>query len=423
VNILQRINGIGFFHLLGVNFLTQFLGLGGLLLLTAFLSPKELGMAKVIHSYAAIFILIGTFGYNSAILKVCSEGVMSEIQIKQLMASTVKKVLLFSLFSYTLVIFLGFYNLMQISEEVVNWLIVFCIVIPFAAISNIMITYLQSQKKIKLMARTQAVVRSIFFVLVVIATYLYGFIGFIYSSVLSYVAGFLVFLYISELEIKNFRAKFVDKRMNMFALYSFLGAFVSVITQHADIYILESIGEEYNNIGFYSMAILFMMGANQITATTQMIATPYFSERSKDKPWLIKHIIKYQSILIVISILVAMAVFLFVIILVKYIYGGVYLSILEYLPILLIKYVVWSSFAMTGVALLGMGIVKEGTILAAGVAPIGLSISYYLGINYGVIGVAWGQVITSIISLITVSALAVYVICTRFKQTPDIGHQ
>lgn len=405
----------GFFHLLSVNFLTQFLGLGGLLLLTAFLTPKELGMAKIMHSYTAFFILLGTFGFNSAILKVCSESDATTDINQKLMGGAIRKVILMSLVSYILMVLLWKIDLLPVTPEIFNWLLIFCIVIPFASISNLMITYLQAQKKVQLMAKTQAVVRLLFFVIVVLSTYMYGFSGFIYASVLSYVCGFLMFVKTSGLSFSDLKNHKSNSRMNTFAKYSFLGGIISVLSQHADIYILEGIGVSHAEIGFYSIAVLFMMGANQISATTQMIATPYFSERASDPNWILIALIKYQALLIGLSILVAIGVYFFAFILVKFFYGNLYANVLTYLPILLTRYVIWSAYAITGVALLGMGAIKEGTAIAAVVTPMGLIVSYVLSKYFGVVGVAWGQVIAAIMSLVAITTFAFFLIKAKFN--------
>ena len=156
------------------------------------------------------------------------------------------------------------------------------------------------------------------------------------------------------------------------------------------------------------------MGASQITATAQIITTPFFSANSSDRPWFVSKLIKYQLMMVGLSCLVAVSVYFVVSLLVEHLYGDEYQLVLDVLPILLIKYVVWSSFAIIGVALLGLGSFKEGTFLAAVVAPIAALVSYYLGVNYGVLGVAWGQVFSACLTLVAVLPLTYYILNKRF---------
>ena len=238
----------GFFHLLSVNFLTQFLGLGAVLVLTVFFTPKELGMAKVIHSYAALLILIGTFGFNAAILKVCSESGWSTEARSFLVAACLKWVLLASLASYLIMLVL--HEIGLIADGVYSWLVVYGLVIPFAAVSNILISYLQAQRKVKEMAKTQAYVRVSFFVLVLLSTYYYGFSGFIFSTIASYFAGFVAFLVVSKINPRDVLSSVSDSRVFGFAYYTFWGAVISVVSQHVDVYVLEGVGVPYDVIGF-----------------------------------------------------------------------------------------------------------------------------------------------------------------------------
>ena len=74
MGIVGALRAKGFFHLLSVNLLAQALGLGTILVVAKFLSPRELGEVRILQSYTALIIAVAAFGYDTAILKVCSEA-------------------------------------------------------------------------------------------------------------------------------------------------------------------------------------------------------------------------------------------------------------------------------------------------------------------------------------------------------------
>ena len=80
-SLITNIYSKGFFHLLSANYLIGFIGFASQLLVVKFLTPTEMGYIKLIQSYLAVFIIFAGFGFNTAILKICSEQI--EITVKQ----------------------------------------------------------------------------------------------------------------------------------------------------------------------------------------------------------------------------------------------------------------------------------------------------------------------------------------------------
>jgi len=173
-----------------------------------------------------------------------------------------------------------------------------------------------------------------------------------------------------------------------------------MIGQYGDIYILDHFAKDRVEIGYYSLATIFFSGASQVTSTVQSIATPYFSERAHKKDWFYNQLIRNQTRMIVLSFPVATIVYIAAFLLIEIFYGSAYQTSLTYLAIMLIKYVIWSSFAIIGIALIGLGMVHYNFVAVTITTPLGLIMSYIMLQHYGVSGVAWAQVGTSIITLI-----------------------
>jgi len=63
----------GFFHLFVSNILVGIIGFGLQILIAKILSPVELGTVKTMQSFSMVGITLGGFGFNIAVLKLCSE--------------------------------------------------------------------------------------------------------------------------------------------------------------------------------------------------------------------------------------------------------------------------------------------------------------------------------------------------------------
>lgn len=410
----------GFFDLLSVNLLTQVLGFGSLLLVARFLTPSEFGQVKIIQSYASIFILLAGFGFNTAVLKFCSEKCTLDMKGSILKNATINT-LLATLLAMALLFCLVFTGTITSSYEIGIWLLVYSVGIPFAALTSLFTTYLQALKKIKSMARAQALVRVQSVVLVVFCTWFWGFQGFILSTIVAYIIGLHPIL--RQVGLGFFKSQAEQKMPSRYmhvASFSFMANILSVIGASTDIFILDHFSTNRSIIGYYSLATIFVLGAMQVTGTVQAIATPYFSERSFDEAWIRKKIFETQFKMAALSIVIALFVYFLASLVVNYFYGESYEIMLGFLSILLLKYVVYSSCAVIGVALVGLGLMKYNFIVVLISAPIGFLISYVLFQQYGVFGVAWAQVWNSIFLFLLVIIFSRIALRAHYKNLDEV---
>ena len=172
--LLRDVYQKGFFDLLSVNFLTQFLSFGSLLLVGKFLTPVEFGQIKIIQSYAALFILLAGFGLNTSVLKLCAEKRLEE-EKESILKLAMRYTLLATFLVLVLLACLALTGVIASSRELSLWLLIYAIGIPFAVLTGLLIVYLQALKKIKQMARAQAIIKLQSFAIIVLCTWLWGF--------------------------------------------------------------------------------------------------------------------------------------------------------------------------------------------------------------------------------------------------------
>jgi O-antigen/teichoic acid export membrane protein len=276
--------------------------------------------------------------------------------------------------------------------------------------------YLQALKKINEMAQIQIAIKLISFLVIVLSSWKWGFPGFIFSTIVAYFVG--LFPLLKQMGIGFYRAlqTAIPSGFNDMALFSVLGMGITALGQYGDIFILDRFTPDRTAMGYYALALIFLNAATQITGTVQSIVTPYFSERSLDKKWIQTQIIQNQKRMIALSLLVAVGVFGLAWILITFLYGSSYQSTLFYLVILLLKYIVWSAYAVIGAAFVGLGLIRYGFFLTIIYTPVSLLLTYSLLQQAGVIGVAWAQVGAALFNLILILATGKFVLKRYFDR-------
>ena len=408
----------GFFHLLSVNFLTQFLGFGSILLVAKFLTPVEIGEIRIVQSYAALFIVLAGFGLSTAVLKYCSEIRRGE-EKAHILRYALGRSLLTTGAALLLLTALALSGALTSSRHLSLWLLIYAFgVVPLAVLTDLLTVFLQALRKIKEMARAQALIKAEAFLLIVASAWLWGFRGFVFATIAAYAAGLLLLRRQVKLPHRATARDSMPPRFINVAIFSVLGNGVSLVGQYADIFILDRFLEDRVELGYYSLATILVLGAMQVTATVQAIATPYFSERAHDETWFRRQLIRNQGRMAALSLVVALAVYALAWLLVPIVYGPAYRPALRYLSILLLKYIVFSSYAVIGVALLGLGLVRYNFAVVAVSTPVGLALSYVLLRRYGVSGVAWAQVVAAAVSFAIVVWLSRRALRRAFAADP-----
>lgn len=416
MKVFGELNKKGFFDLLSVNFLTQALGFGSLLLVAKFLTPDEFGQIKIIQSYASVFILIAGFGFNTAVLKLCSEK-RQQAEKEGILKRATFNTMVATLLALALLGCLVLSDVITSSKQIGFWLLVYSIGIPFAALTSLFMTYLQALKKIKEMARAQALVRIQSVLVVVVCSWVWGFEGFIFSTILAYIIGLYPIL--KQVGFRFVRAEACNPPTSHYmqiASFSFMANILSAIGMSTDVFVLDYLLSDRSIIGYYSLAVIFVLGAMQVTGTVQAIATPYFSERSFDESWVRKKIFETQLKMAGLSVVIALLIYFLAWLIIHYYYGESYVIVLSYLNILLLKYVIYSSCAVIGVALVGLGLMRYNLMVVAISTPIGFFLSVALFQQYGVTGVAWAQAFNAVLLFLLVIFISRIALRTHFSK-------
>ncbi len=413
--LYKNITAKGFFHLLSANFIISFLGFGSQLFVAKFLAPAELGQIKAMQSFIVVATILAGFGFNTAVLKLCSEKRSTEER-----AFIFKQTLYYTAVPIALVLvtlfLLAKLRLLSPDPGVNKWLPLYMLVIPAGTYTSLIMVYLQALKKIQLMAKAQVFIRLFGFVVLVSATYFYGLVGFILSIIfVGYVSLFPLINLVKDSFKSRIKVNNVFIQSFFYAKWSVSANAVSTIGQYADIFMLNYLIKDRVSFGYYALSTIFILAMNNITATVQSIVTPYFSEKSTDKKEFLRVLKKYEKLMILLVLGVSIAAFLIVPAFIRIVYGSNYASAGVYFRILVLKYFFWSCYALFGVAILGLGKMRYNFLSVSISVPISLVLSYVFITSYGVTGAAAAQAFAYFIALIIVSFMMRHVIKIHFS--------
>jgi O-antigen/teichoic acid export membrane protein len=394
----------GFFHLLSANTLIGFLGFGAQLLVAKLLTPIELGQIRTMQSFIAVATVVGGFGFNTAVLKLCSENRSPAEK-----AFIFRRTLLYSAVPIPIVLaillLLAKSSVLSPDVAVNRWLPLYMLTIPAVIYTLLIMAYLQALKQIQQMATLQVAVRALGFVAVVLCSATYGLAGFVIAAIIAGTIALVPLWYTAKppttpsIQIPGL----FSQNMNI-AGWSVAANTVNTAGGYMDILLLNYLTTDRASIGYYGIATIFILGINQLTATVQTIATPYFSEKGDNVNEFKRVLWKYQKLLIMISAIVAAVAALIIPPFITTVYGDSYSAAGVYFRILTLKYFLWSCYALLGQAILGMGLVRYNFFAALVQVVVAATIGYHLIMTFGITGAAWAQVISYAITLVLVIA-------------------
>ncbi len=420
-DLLSNVFRKGFFHLLSANLVVNLLAFGSQIIVVRFLSAVELGQVKTLQAFVSVAVIISAFGFNTAVLKLCSE--------KRPLA---ERALIYRLnLGYSLVpvaavvgslLAAARLGLLSPDPAVNRWMPVYMWTVPALTYISLALAYQKALKRIKALAGMQLGIGLLGFVALIGATALYGLDGYIISKV---VVGYVLLL--GVFFIVRARAGGVNPEGNIFrnsffyAKWSVAGNGVAALGLYADIFLLNTLIRDRAQFGYYSLATIFITGLYQLNNTVQSIATPYFSEKSADRRDFARVLKKYQVLMVGLVAGVSAVLFFAVPVFIRHMYGDEYGPAGLYFRILLLKYFFRSCYALPGVAIIGLGKMKYNFAAVAISVPFTFVISYLFIIRAGLIGAAWAQAISYLFTAVLMAFILKRVLKIHFASDETGG--
>ena len=399
-HFFQNIKEKGFFYLLSSNILIQVVAFASQLFVAGILMPNDLGRIKIIQTYLSIFSIVAGMGFNTSVLKLCSEN-RTLSDKKSLFQSGLFFTIISTICFYIIIILLNFLHIFS-TDKLIQWLIPLGL---FPLISNsvfmVFISYFQAIKEIKLISNLTISNKLISIIGIVLLSYWAGIKGYYVAYNLS----FIIMLVVSfRLVGHAFNTEvFSTKNLVQFSIHwkyaktSLFANLLSEMSAYVDIVLLNYFVKDMQQIGYYSFALTITVVLRLFPGTVQQIASPYFSSLSNEKSDFIKAFQKYNKLLYVTVTGSLVLVLLFVPPLTHWVFNGKYDQFMLYFPMLAIGWSLRQLSQLQSGAIFGLGKIQYNayvSLISLLFNIVTISVSLYF---FGLIGAAYASIINGFI--------------------------
>lgn len=392
----------GYLHVLSANAALQFLGFLSVLLVARMLEPVELALVRSTQAYFAVFAILAACGMTAPILRYCADLSSSASFRKGLMEIALKRTLAVSCAVVIVLVALCF--LYVEDRDALATYLVFVLMLPAFSVTSLFYVYLQAEQRFAVLARAQVTIKLASVAVIVLATSFWGLEGFLIATLLAaYIAVAPLWKACGvSLSAPSIARAARPGDFDRLAVLSVVGMGLTTLATSADFMLLQFVGADRHAVGLYSLATIFLAAAMTITGAFQSVVTPKFTGllaspnafREKLRRW------SFQALLLGLGS--AVCCFVVARLLEELFFDGKYSGFSALLAVLLVKHVIWSSYAVAGAALVGAGILGSGVKISMVTTVLAFAIGYPLCLHFGVLGAAWMHVVVAGVSLLLV---------------------
>ncbi len=402
-SMLKSVSSKGFFNLLTANVLIQIVAFASQLFVAGILSPDDVGRIKILQTWLSIFSILGSMGFSSSTLKLCSEN-RTKAELSSIFRSGLSFTLITTLSSYAIVLVINQFEWISRDTAIRSLIPLAMLPLISNAFFALYVAYYQSQKEIKLISNLTSINKIVAVLLIIIFTWLGGIKGYYIGFNLGAILLLIVVVSISRNRFGVKTNSSDKKRLNKmhwhYARPSFFSLLLADLASYADILIINYlIIGNITEVGFYSFALTLTVMFRVLPSTVQQITIPYFSGLSNNIPEFSKVFRKYslQLILLISASLIAALVLIppFITI----IFSGKYDASIPYFIPLAIGWTIRQYNQIQAAALFGIGAISkiarsQFLSLISNVILILISLYYW-----GIMGVAYSSIVCAIIEV------------------------
>jgi O-antigen/teichoic acid export membrane protein len=385
----------GFFHLLTSNLLMQVVGFGSQLFVAWILPPEDVGRIRIMQTFVGLAVIVAGLGFNTSVLKLCSESRPAG-EKKYLFRRAVVYTWVACLPVYGVIVGCSHGNMFSTDHTINALLPLFGIALIPQVVNQVMVVYLQALKYFKEIAAIQILSKFISIGLIIGATWVWGLMGFVLASLggMLFSAGFAQWR-VNRLHL-HVETTATDRPFRQhwyYARFSFLANTIGQISLYLDLYLINYLIEDKEQVGYYGFAVTLMLALHLITWTVQQAVTPYFSEKAPHGQEFLRVYRKYSRLFMIVSAACATAGITLVPPIIHWIFRGKYDASMVYFQLLTIGWFVRNLFALKGVALLGMGKIHLNFYSVLLALPISVFSTFVLIRHFGMVGASYGIIV------------------------------
>jgi len=388
----------GYGAVFSMNVLLQILGFGSTILVAKFILPSELAMLKTAQAYAAVAVILAGAGLTSPLLRFCADPSIQD-KAQQVMLRKSMRIIAIVSTIVVLVAVCATELLWGITSYPGQVYVVYALLLPALAITTLLYVFLQARQQFSILARNQSAIKLFSVVFVVIGTYLWGLQGFLIVTLLATYVGLIPLFRLTWVKKSPSFHKDLPAGFYHLAFYGMVGTFISTVGQSSDFILMNWVGVNSIEIGKYSLASIFYLGAATLTGSIQAVITPKFTNIMSMPLEFKAYLSRWMKKIFILSLGVACVMIGIAWLLQVWFFDDKYHGFIGYLSILMVKYLIWSSYAILGAAMLGAGIIKRVTWIVMVTTVVSFVIGYPLCDWLGATGAAIAQMIVALLSM------------------------
>jgi O-antigen/teichoic acid export membrane protein len=364
------------------------------------LMPEEFALVRLSLAYVAIATVLAAGGITAPVLRYCADVAFQDSDRRSLLGMSVRRVVVISLVVMGAALALAaWWPEDHLQAKVYA---AYALQLPGLAAASLVLVYLQAVQRFKALAFYQVAIRLAALILSVVAVVFWGLTGLMVAAVLVAYLSCVPLLALARPQWRPAASFQVPKDFSTLAFYSVFGTVVTALGQYADLIILDVTSAPKAAIAVYSLATVFFFAALALGGAVQSVATPMFTGLMHEPEQFRRRLVRWSALLALAAILVSPVVVGIAWVVETRFLSRDYAGLSDLLAILMLKFFIWSTFAVGGAAMVGLGAIRQGAWIATITTILSVAIGLPLCEQYGVYGAAWTQVLVVLVSAVLI---------------------
>lgn len=391
--VIVRAFSSGFVYVFLANIVSQMVTFCGSIFYVRLLGPSQFGIYTFSYTIISFFLLMNGFGAASGILQFVSRAPDNVTSLSYLKQSIIIGVIFNSALSIGIFIYANFMPLPILGAKKTLCLMAF---FPIGRLYiDIFQAYLRATLQNQLLAKFSISINLLLLISNIIGIYYSGLNGFIVSTYISYVLIIILSTFVYKLpnifNIASIRinlAEFIS-----YSMYVTIGNAFSQLLFILDILIISYVIKNAVTIGIYKVATVIPFAINFIPGIVSTFFYPYFAKNANNHEYVkdLKH--KIQKGMFVFSFMVSIFLIVLAKPIITIIFGVTYIDSVLPFRILCFGFWILATFRnINGNVLAALGHAKFAMWQNVFVVTVNIVLTYFLVINFGIIGSAIGVV-------------------------------
>lgn len=370
------------------------------LVVARYLAPEEFALVRLALAYVAIATVLAAGGITAPVLRYCADVALQDADRRSLLGVSVRRVVVISL----VVLGAALAWVAWWPEDPLQATVyaAYALQLPGLAVASLVLVYLQAVQRFRALALYQVAIRLAALLLSVVAVVVWGLTGLLAAAGLVAYLSCVPLLALARPQWRPAAGFRVPKDFSSLAFYSVFGTVVTAIGQYADLIILDVIETPKAAIAVYSLATVFFFAALAVGGAVQSVATPMFTGLMHEPEQFRSRLLRWSAMLALAAIPISAVLVGLAWVVETRVLGSDYAGLSDLLAILMLKYFLWSTFAVGGAALVGVGSIRKGAWIAVLGTITTIAIGLPLCERYGVLGAAWTQVIVTVLTAVLI---------------------